>query len=179
MLVFLCLYSKILSQSSPVRFCLARANQYSPTDHAGASWGRHQNPLTNNLQIKFGSIKIIVVYLYPKLNTMKIKSFSIEKEYNRKGEPHKHKNKMYIFPSGETLLENLENRRSRPYQVYKKEVIPMLMTKLEKKYPQHYKELKEAKWSWNKNCGCSSCPCSPGFVSDILGAYSIQIEITD
>ncbi len=160
-------------------FCLARANQYSPTDHVGAFWGRHQNPLTNNLQIKFGSIKIIVVYLYPKLNTMKIKSFSIEKEYNRKGEPHKHKNKMYIFPSGETLLENLENRRSRPYQVYKKEVIPMLMMKLEKESPQYYKELKEAKWSWNKNCGCSSCPCSPGFVSDILGAYSIQIEVTD
>lgn len=54
---------------------------------------------------------------------MKIKSLSIRKEYYRSNEPQKFKNKMYIFPYGETLLENIENRRYRPYNLYKQEVI--------------------------------------------------------
>ncbi len=117
--------------------------------------------------------------MYPKSNTMKIKSFSIQKEYNRTNEPHKYKNKMYIYPSGETLLENLENRRSRPYQVYKKEVIPMVMEQLKKKYPDFYEELKDTKWSWNQKCGCSMCPCSPGFVGSSIGNFMISVDITD
>jgi len=115
--------------------------------------------------------------LYSKLIKMKIKSLSITKEYYRKGEPQKYKNKLYVWVADETIIDNLLNRRSRPYQVYKKEVIPMVMEKIKKKYPDYYEQLKDAKWSWNKNCGCSMCPCSPGFVSDISGYFDIHIDI--
>jgi hypothetical protein len=120
-----------------------------------------------------------VVYLYPKSNTMKINTFSIRKEYNRKGEPYKLRNKIFVFVANETLLENIINRRNRPYNIYKKEVIPMVMERLKKKHPDFYEELKDTKWSWNKNCGCSMCPCSPGFVGDSHGFFEIQVEITD
>ena len=119
--------------------------------------------------------------MYPKLNTMKIKSISIQREsyYERNREPFKTKNKMYVWVSGETLIENLENRRNRPHNVYKKEVIPMVMEKMKKKYPKEYKELKDTKWGWRQKCGCSMCPCSPGFVSDTEGYITIQVEVTD
>jgi len=117
--------------------------------------------------------------LYSKTNTMKIKLTSIVKDYSRsKGEPHRYKNKMYIFPEGETLLENLYNRRDRPYNVYKKEVIPVVMDKIKKKYPDYYEELKDTKWSWNQKCGCGMCPCSPGFVGSTRGWFEIQVEVT-
>jgi hypothetical protein len=108
---------------------------------------------------------------------MKIKLHSITKDYRRKGEPHRHKNKMYIFPQGETLIENLENRRNRPYNVYKKEVIPVVMELIKKEYPDYYEELKDTKWGWNQKCGCSMCPCSPGFVGSTTGWFEIQVEI--
>ena len=120
-----------------------------------------------------------VVYLYPKSNTMKIETLSISKVYNRKGEPYKLRNKMFIHPSGETLVDFLETRFSRPYKFYKQEVIPLVMEQIEKKYPDYYKELKDTKWSWNKNCGCSMCSCSPGFVGDSYGFFEIQVEIID
>ena len=110
---------------------------------------------------------------------MKIKSLSIRKEYYRSGEPQKFKNKMYIFPFGETLLENIENRRFRPYNLYKQEVIPMVMERIKKKYPDYYEQLKDTKWSWNRKCGCSMCPCSPGFIGDSTGFFDIQVEVTD
>jgi hypothetical protein len=110
---------------------------------------------------------------------MKIKSFSIEKEYSRTNEPHRYKNKMYVFVANETLLDNIQNRRNRPYNIYKKEVIPVVMEKLKKKYPDYYEQLKDTKWSWNRKCGCSMCPCSPGFVGDTTGWFTIQVEITD
>jgi hypothetical protein len=135
-------------------------------------------PLTNYSQNKFGSIKYIDVYLYSKSNTMKIKSLSIVKEYNRKGEPHRYKNKMYVWIKNETLFDNILNRRSRPYQVYKKEVIPVVMEMIKTKYPDYYEQLKDTKWSWNQKCGCSMCPCSPGFVGDSNGLFNIDVEVT-
>jgi hypothetical protein len=110
---------------------------------------------------------------------MKIKSLSVRQEtyYERVGEPHRRKNKMYIWVSGETIMENLQNRRNRPYDFYKKEVIPMVMDKLKNKHPEIYDKLKDEKWSWRQNCGCSMCPCSPGFVGQGEEKYLIHIDI--
>jgi len=110
---------------------------------------------------------------------MKVKLLSIIKEYDRTREPFKTKNKMYIFPEGETFTENLFNRRSRPYIAYKKEVIPVVMEKIKKKYPDYYEQLKDTKWGWNQKCGCGMCPCSPGFVGDTTGVFTIQVAVTD
>lgn len=64
------------------------------------------------------------------------------------------KTRIYVFPKGETILENLENRNQRPYNVYRKEVIPAVLEHL---------GTPGAKVAWSQYAGCS-CPCSPGFV---------------
>ena len=45
----------------------------------------------------------------------------VESYQDRRNEPHRFKNKIYMWPE-ETVLENLENRRSRPYNEWKKDV---------------------------------------------------------
>ena len=110
---------------------------------------------------------------------MKIKKVDIHFETNRSGEPKKGNIKMYIWPQGETIIENLQNRRNRPYNVYKKEVIPLVMEKIKTKNLDLYNILKSGKWSWNQHCGCSMCPCSPGFISSEYGHYNIHVDITD
>jgi hypothetical protein len=98
--------------------------------------------------------------------TFKITKLTIRKNEGRNGEPHKKRDKIYIFINNETILENLVNRRTRPFQVYKKEIIPLLMEELKTKHPDTYIHVKGIRWSWNQSCGCSMCPCSPGFVGD-------------
>ena len=60
---------------------------------------------------------------------------------------------VYVNIEGETVLENLMNRKCRPYTAYKH-----LLN-------AHLQELGipvDAKLAWNQKAGCS-CPCSPGF----------------
>jgi hypothetical protein len=116
--------------------------------------------------------------LYSKTNHMtnfKNITVNVESYNDRDGEPHRKKNKMYIWPS-ETLIENLENRRSRPHTIWKKEIIPLVMDWLKTNMPNHYNELKDCKWGWRQNCGCSMCPCSPGFVSNNEGYITIHVN---
>lgn len=63
----------------------------------------------------------------------------------------------YIFPVGESIIENLANRRSRPHLEWKK-----LMPQILEKAGFSEKEIKEIKPSWSQKCGCG-CGCSPGF----------------
>lgn len=62
------------------------------------------------------------------------------------------RSRVYVWPVGETILENLQNRRNRPVADYRRVVT---------------KELRDAglhgelKWSQKAGCGCG---CSPGFV---------------
>lgn len=63
--------------------------------------------------------------------------------------------RIYIHPEGETIHENLQNRRDRPYTIYKKEVLPQLFRTL---------GLNPKKLGWSQKAGCTMCPCSPGFV---------------
>lgn len=32
----------------------------------------------------------------------------------------------------------------------------------------------ELKIRWDRHCGCTMCPCSPGFVVELVGRYSIN-----
>jgi hypothetical protein len=61
---------------------------------------------------------------------------------------------VYVELQGETIRENLENRRCRPYTTYKKFLTPLFA---ELGIPL------DAKLAWNQKAGCS-CPCSPGFM---------------
>lgn len=96
---------------------------------------------------------------------------------DRKNEPYKLNNKLYIWPAGETVVEQLFNRRNRPADIWKKKVIPAIMDKLSAKYPEVYNAVKGEKWGWRQKCGCRMCPCSPGFISSNMGQYYISAEV--
>lgn len=70
--------------------------------------------------------------------------------------------RMYVSVADETILDNLANRKRRPYNVYKTLI--------------HSSDLKNvidiSKLSWSQSAGCS-CPCSPGFV---LNPQTLMID---
>ena len=109
---------------------------------------------------------------------IEIKSLRIQQESysNRKGEPYRDRNKLYIWPTGENVLENLFNRHNRPAKVWKEEVIPVLLERIQAEHPELFQSIKDANWGWRQKCGCT-CPCSPGFVSDKFGTVTISAEI--
>jgi hypothetical protein len=108
---------------------------------------------------------------------IEITKLTVYEDYKRSGEPYRNQNKIYVWTEGETILENLVNRRSRPHTIYKKEVIPLIMKMLETSNPEVYNRLKDTAWGWRQKCGCSMCPCSPGFVSDRGGYWDIHASI--
>lgn len=80
--------------------------------------------------------------------------------------------RIYIFVSGESLLENLNERRSRPYTAYRKEVLPKLFELLGL-------DVKDFDLGWSQKAGCS-CPCSPGFVDKSRRLrHDIFVDISD
>ena len=64
--------------------------------------------------------------------------------------------RLHVFSSGETLLENLYNRHNRPYNLYKKVVVPAVVAEFKKK------GFRVEGMSWSQKAGCP-CGCSPGF----------------
>lgn len=65
----------------------------------------------------------------------------------------KNKSRIYIFHTDESPIENLNNRRFRQNQIYRKEVLPELFQKLGI----------SGKVVWSQKAGCK-CGCSPGFI---------------
>ena len=65
------------------------------------------------------------------------------------------RSRVYIFPKGESLIENLMNRKGRPYNEYRKQVMPDVLEAMG--LPR------DTKVKWSQYAGCS-CPCSPGFI---------------
>jgi hypothetical protein len=89
------------------------------------------------------------------------------------------KPRIYIFPKGETLIENLGNRKHRPYTAYKKEVLPVLLERLEQENPNEFACITGRKIHWSQYAGCS-CPCSPGFIIDTPnGLFDISVDIEE
>lgn len=83
----------------------------------------------------------------------------------RYGERNRLSPKMYIQINNESIIDNLRNRRTRPYADYKKHLLPKALEIIREQDPALYERMKDAKWSWDKHCGCTVCPCSPGFVA--------------
>ena len=95
----------------------------------------------------------------------------------RKNEPKKNHNKIYIFIAKENLSENFINRKNRPYDYYRKNVLPLMMEKIKFEHPKIYKKIESDKWGWNQRCGCF-CPCSPGFIGEISPYDNYTISLT-
>lgn len=74
--------------------------------------------------------------------------------------------RMYVDVADETILDNLMNRRRRPYNEYKRMIrmsgLPTVidLTKL----------------SWSQKAGCSMCPCSPGFILNPQRVIAGELE---
>ena len=81
-----------------------------------------------------------------------------------------HRPRIYVDIEGESIRENLQNRRERPYNVYKKELLPALFRLL---------GIRDVKVGWSQHAGCS-CPCSPGFiVKEGQLPWNIHVTVTD
>ena len=106
---------------------------------------------------------------------MQIKEIKIKRYSSRQGEKKQSSPKMYIFIENESVMENLQNRRTRPYNEYKKLIIPKVMESISKTHPDLFERIRDIKWGWDRYCGCSMCPCSPGFIGE--GAYYESTDI--
>lgn len=96
------------------------------------------------------------------------------RRFDRKPRHSTSRSIIYVHPHGETIIENLINRRSRPIKLFR----------------QHAEEaLKErgisySKLRWNQKAGCG-CGCSPGFIAEDVqmhGQYQpleIWVEIEE
>jgi len=82
------------------------------------------------------------------------------------------KGRIYVNPTGETVLANLANRRTRPYNEYRK-LFPQIRAELAQ---QGYDLPETAKISWSQYAGCS-CPCSPGFVVQGLHGHNVWVDV--
>ena len=76
----------------------------------------------------------------------------------------------YFFLTGESIMENLQNRRNRPNKEFK----ALLGKVFEKtKFNQLWLD-GHIKANWSQQCGCS-CGCSPGF--RLTGLYGKNIFV--
>ena len=84
----------------------------------------------------------------------------------------KAKTRVYVYPSGETIMENLMNRRSRDLNTYR--------AALRKGLSEIGVDLSRVDYKWSQKAGCS-CGCSPGFIVDgwdsAISGKNVWVEI--
>lgn len=100
--------------------------------------------------------------------TLQVKNIQINDRGNMPYKDWAKQTRIYVWPQGESILENLENRRQRPYTAYKKEVIPAVLEKMG--LPA------DTKVRWSQYAGCS-CPCSPGFIVDGDSRRDVHVDV--
>ena len=88
-----------------------------------------------------------------------IEKFEADKPYD--------KTRIYVWPDNESIIDNINKRRERPYTVYKKEIIPQVLAK--------YGWSLTTKIRWSQKAGCP-CGCSPGFI--VSDHYGEDIHVT-
>lgn len=78
----------------------------------------------------------------------------------------------YFFLTGESILENLQNRRMRPVKEFRKS-LPEVFAKTQ--FENLWNE-GHIKANWSQYCGCS-CGCSSGFRLTGLYGYNIFVDV--
>lgn len=81
------------------------------------------------------------------------KSYS---QLNRERKSYNSKPKIYVHPEGESIMDQLFERRNRPIQLFRKLAVQAALKALN--LPA------DTKVTWSQYAGCTSCPCSPGFI---------------
>jgi len=100
--------------------------------------------------------------------TLQVKNIDIRKRVHADWKDYSKRARIYVWPQGESIMDNLMNRRQRPYTTYKKEVIPAVLEKMG--LPSN------TKVRWSQYAGCS-CPCSPGFVVDGYIGHDVHVDV--
>lgn len=84
------------------------------------------------------------------------------------------KPRVYLWPEGESVLENFQNRRSRPINEYR--------SILRQAFAQEGIDVSNLEYRWSQKAGCS-CGCSPGFIidgwSEKLSRKNMHIKIKE
>jgi hypothetical protein len=104
-----------------------------------------------------------------KVNDMKLNIKEIKVRENTSFQESQKKTRVYIWPEGETIFENLSNRKSRPNAEYRKQVMGDVL--------EHMGLPSNTKIRWSQYAGCS-CPCSPGFIIDESYGKSVHVTVT-
>lgn len=78
------------------------------------------------------------------------------------------KTRIYFHPEGESILENLANRRNRPYNEYRRLLDDV------------FREvgIRPKRVNWSRYAGCS-CGCSPGFIVGDDWNREVFVTVTD
>lgn len=99
---------------------------------------------------------------------MQIENIS-KSDHNPRRLNSRSKTRIFVWPKGETIRENLMNRRERPAKLWKpvalKAAAAMGLTK--------------SSLMWSQKAGCS-CGCSPGFIvkGDFRPGFDIHVDVT-
>lgn len=90
----------------------------------------------------------------------------MQREWSKDHTEFKSTTRVYVWPKGQNIWENLMARGSEPYKAYK---------------PLVEKELHDAGYTgkirWDRHAGCKMCPCSPGFVLETQLDYSNPVDV--
>ena len=100
--------------------------------------------------------------------TIKASNIEICERGNVTWREYSKQTRIYVWPKGETIMQNLMNRKQREHTVYKKEVIPGVLEAMG--LPT------DTKVRWSQYAGCS-CPCSPGFIVDGDSRRDVHVTV--
>lgn len=88
---------------------------------------------------------------------MQLKVGEIALRHNGVSPGRHRKTRVYVWPKGETVMDNLMNRRSRPINEFRSAAYRALSCM--------GVDLTRVDLKWSQKAGCS-CGCSPGFIVD-------------
>ncbi len=116
---------------------------------------------------------------------VKIESIKMGNRIVRRGEPAKWQPKLYVEVKGshETLDGLLMARHMHDPKYYKKNVLPLIfshiranadfMARAKNVWVSEAAFFDPKNWGWSRKCGCSMCPCSPGFILKKEAGYGV------
>jgi hypothetical protein len=82
---------------------------------------------------------------------------------NRSHRERKNRGVIYVSIQGETIIQNIVERKCRPHTEYRK-MMPQAIEILKAQgFINEDVKAEDVKLSWSQYAGCS-CPCSPGFI---------------
>jgi len=103
----------------------------------------------------------------------KVESATLHDHRNSRRHVPATKTRIYFWPRGESILENLENRCTRPYNEYR-QLLPNVLQAVGVESAENL----DIRWSQKAGCGCG---CSPGFVvngwNGVLSRKDVHVDV--